>query len=162
MASDKDVPQNRSVVQAQPNLELWPFVAVVQASHTPTILTDPRLPDNPIIFANDAFLRLTGYGRDEILGRNCRFLRGPETDRETSKAVWSAASAWSQLSPSNGMSQAMPGASQSGAPVSAPRSFRAARAAPTVLSSRSAAAGSAIRVRTLFMEASAGEGRPPL
>lgn len=90
MASDKDVPQNRSVVQAQPNLELWPFVAVVQASHTPTILTDPRLPDNPIIFANDAFLRLTGYGRDEILGRNCRFLRGPETDRETSKAVWSA------------------------------------------------------------------------
>lgn len=90
MASDKDAPQNRTVVQAQPNLEIWPFVAVVQASHTPTILTDPRLPDNPIIFANDAFLRLTGYGREEILGRNCRFLGGPETDREASKAVRNA------------------------------------------------------------------------
>ncbi|UEM25346.1 PAS domain-containing protein (plasmid) [Skermanella mucosa] len=90
MAADKGAPQNRSVVQAQPNLESWPFVAVVQASHTPTTLTDPRLPDNPIIFANDAFVRLTGYGRDEILGRNCRFLGGPDTDREASNAVRNA------------------------------------------------------------------------
>nr|AHZ63907.1 phototropin [Entransia fimbriata] len=44
------------------------------------VITDPRLPDNPIIFASDAFLQLTEYGREEILGRNCRFLQGPDTD----------------------------------------------------------------------------------
>jgi PAS domain S-box-containing protein len=87
MAPHEDTSQTRSVVQAQPNLEVWPFVAMVQSSHTPTVLTNPHQPDNPILFANDAFLRLTGYGRDEVLGRNCRFLSGPETDREISNEV---------------------------------------------------------------------------
>uniref|UniRef100_A0A126WXJ8 non-specific serine/threonine protein kinase n=1 Tax=Ceratodon purpureus TaxID=3225 RepID=A0A126WXJ8_CERPU len=45
------------------------------------VITDPRLPDNPIIFASDEFLELTEYTREEILGRNCRFLQGPDTDR---------------------------------------------------------------------------------
>ncbi|KAI8027514.1 Phototropin-2 [Camellia lanceoleosa] len=47
------------------------------------VITDPRLPDNPIIFASDSFLELTEYTREEILGRNCRFLQGPETDQGT-------------------------------------------------------------------------------
>nr|AML77973.1 putative LOV domain-containing protein [Mammea americana] len=47
------------------------------------VITDPRLPDDPIIFASDSFLELTEYTREEILGRNCRFLQGPETDRAT-------------------------------------------------------------------------------
>ncbi|GAA4001367.1 hybrid sensor histidine kinase/response regulator [Sphingomonas humi] len=46
------------------------------------ILTDPRQPDNPIVFANKAFLDLTGYEEKEVLGRNCRFLQGPRTDQE--------------------------------------------------------------------------------
>nr|AML79132.1 putative LOV domain-containing protein [Phaeoceros carolinianus] len=45
------------------------------------VITDPRLPDNPIIFASDHFLELTEYTREEVLGRNCRFLQGPDTDR---------------------------------------------------------------------------------
>ena len=57
-----------------------PFIASVRATRTATLITDPRLADNPIVFANDAFCRLTGYSREEILGRNCRFLQGPETD----------------------------------------------------------------------------------
>ena len=44
------------------------------------LVTDYRAPDNPIVFANDAFCRLTGYAREEILGLNCRFLQGPDTD----------------------------------------------------------------------------------
>ncbi|GEO43382.1 signal transduction histidine kinase [Skermanella aerolata] len=71
-------------------MEAWPFVAVVQASHTPTELTDPQQPDNPIVFANEAFLQLTGYGHDEIVGRNCRFLSGPGTDCEVSDQVRTA------------------------------------------------------------------------
>ncbi len=43
-------------------------------------LSDPNQPDQPIVFANRAFRRLTGYDENEILGRNCRFLQGPRTD----------------------------------------------------------------------------------
>jgi PAS domain S-box-containing protein len=57
-----------------------PFVSAVRATRMPMIVTNPRLPDNPVVFANEAFIRLTGYRREEILGRNCRFLQGPESD----------------------------------------------------------------------------------
>ncbi|MER2195058.1 PAS domain S-box protein [Methylobacterium brachiatum] len=56
-----------------------PFAAAVRATRMPMVITDPRLPDNPIVYVNDAFVRLTGYAREEIIGRNCRFLQGPET-----------------------------------------------------------------------------------
>ncbi|XP_050235380.1 phototropin-1 [Mercurialis annua] len=51
------------------------------------VITDPRLPDNPIIFASDSFLELTEYSREEILGRNCRFLQGPETNPATVRKI---------------------------------------------------------------------------
>nr|AML77344.1 putative LOV domain-containing protein [Trigastrotheca pentaphylla] len=51
------------------------------------VITDPRLPDNPIIFASDSFLELTEFSREEILGRNCRFLQGPETDQATVQKI---------------------------------------------------------------------------
>jgi len=57
-----------------------PFAAAIRATRMSMIITDPRKPDNPIVFANDSFLRLTGYAREEIMGRNCRFLQGPDTD----------------------------------------------------------------------------------
>jgi sigma-B regulation protein RsbU (phosphoserine phosphatase) len=43
-------------------------------------ISDARLPDNPLIYANEGFERLTGYSVRNILGRNCRFLQGPKTD----------------------------------------------------------------------------------
>lgn len=57
------------------------------------IITDPKQADNPVIFANDSFCRLTGYARSEILGRNCRFLQGPETDPETVRRIHDAVAA---------------------------------------------------------------------
>ncbi|WP_244936705.1 PAS domain-containing protein [Methylobacterium currus] len=57
-----------------------PFLAAFRASATPMVMTDPALPDNPIVFTNDAFCQLTGYAAEEVLGRNCRFLQGPDTD----------------------------------------------------------------------------------
>jgi PAS domain S-box-containing protein len=60
-----------------------PFAAAVRATRMAMIITDPRQIDNPIIYANDAFLRLTGYTRLEVMGRNCRFLQGPGTDLDT-------------------------------------------------------------------------------
>ncbi|WP_165190723.1 histidine kinase dimerization/phosphoacceptor domain -containing protein [Caulobacter soli] len=59
-----------------------PFAAAIRATRMAMIVTDARQADNPIIFANDAFLALTGYQRDEVIGRNCRFLQGPDTDRD--------------------------------------------------------------------------------
>jgi PAS domain S-box-containing protein len=44
------------------------------------VISDPNQPDNPLIYVNDGFERLTGYSRSEVLGRNCRFLQGAETD----------------------------------------------------------------------------------
>lgn len=53
---------------------------MIANSQVAAVITDPRLPDNPIIECNDAFVALTGYAREEVSGRNCRFLAGPETE----------------------------------------------------------------------------------
>ncbi|WP_221234736.1 histidine kinase famiy protein [Sphingomonas aerophila] len=58
------------------------FFAAIEMTRMPMILTDPHKPDNPIVFANKAFLDLTLYEESEVLGRNCRFLQGAQTDRE--------------------------------------------------------------------------------
>ncbi|MGG5888277.1 HWE histidine kinase domain-containing protein [Falsiroseomonas sp. HC035] len=58
-----------------------PFAAAVRATRMPMLITDPHQNDNPIVFVNAAFSKLTGYSYDEIIGKNCRFLQGPETDR---------------------------------------------------------------------------------
>lgn len=47
------------------------------------VLSDPRLPDNPIVFATPGFYKLTGYTQEQVLGRNCRFLQGPGTSPKT-------------------------------------------------------------------------------
>ncbi|MCJ2127582.1 hybrid sensor histidine kinase/response regulator [Methylobacterium sp. E-045] len=54
--------------------------SVIEKTRMPMILTNPRLPDDPIVFANRAFQQLSGYSADELLGRNCRFLQGPDTN----------------------------------------------------------------------------------
>ncbi len=46
-------------------------------------ISDVSLPDNPIIYANGGFERMTGYGSQEVIGRNCRFLQGVDTDAHT-------------------------------------------------------------------------------
>jgi PAS domain-containing protein len=43
-------------------------------------VSDPSLPDNPIVYASHGFIKLTGYTMDKVIGRNCRFLQGPGTD----------------------------------------------------------------------------------
>ena len=55
--------------------------AAVGAAQDAIILTDCGLPDNPIIAINPAFTRVTGYSAAEVVGRNCRFLQGPDRDQ---------------------------------------------------------------------------------
>lgn len=56
------------------------LLSTIAKSPIASVISNPRLPDNPIIAVNDAFCALTGYRDDEIIGRNCRFLAGPATE----------------------------------------------------------------------------------
>ena len=56
------------------------FIKALQTAQQNFVVTDPSLPDNPIVYASAGFYQLTGYTQDQVLGRNCRFLQGPATD----------------------------------------------------------------------------------
>jgi PAS domain S-box-containing protein len=53
----------------------------VAASSNGIVITDPNLPDNPIVYVNPAFEKTTGYTMEEAIGRNCRFLQGEDRDQ---------------------------------------------------------------------------------
>ncbi len=53
----------------------------VAASSNGIVITDPNLPDNPIVYVNPAFEKTTGYTMEEAMGRNCRFLQGEDRDQ---------------------------------------------------------------------------------
>ena len=63
-----------------------PFELIAN-SKIAAVVSNPRLPDNPIIECNKAFEELTGYDREEIIGRNCRFLRGAGTEPELTESL---------------------------------------------------------------------------
>src|SRR5215207_3056213 len=55
----------------------------VAASSNGIVITDPRMPDNPIVYVNPAFERISGYPMDEVLGHNCRFLQADDRDQSS-------------------------------------------------------------------------------
>ncbi|MGI4877365.1 MAG: PAS domain-containing protein [Janthinobacterium lividum] len=65
--------------QAMADLRELSAIAI-DRTRMPMVISDPRLPDNPIVLANRAFLESTGYSAAEVIGRNCRFLQGTDTD----------------------------------------------------------------------------------
>lgn len=60
--------------------EDYGLIAAIRAAQRAFCITDPHLADNPIVFASQGFLELTGYTSDQVISRNCRFLQGPGTD----------------------------------------------------------------------------------
>ena len=62
--------------------ELGPFVVAAETTRMPMVFTDAKVADNPIIFANDAFLKLTGYDRDELLAQGFNFLLADDSDHK--------------------------------------------------------------------------------
>ncbi|CAM9610101.1 unnamed protein product, partial [Sphacelaria rigidula] len=61
----------------EPDFHLMQALMESQQNFT---ISDPSMPDNPIVFASPGFLKMTGYTMQAVLGRNCRFLQGPGTD----------------------------------------------------------------------------------
>ena len=71
---------NDSVSGAPASADEHHLRQLIEVSPIACVLTDMRVDDYPIIAVNAAFVELTGYPADEIVGRNCRFLSGPSTD----------------------------------------------------------------------------------
>lgn len=65
------------------------FAALIEDDETEmsVVFSDPSLPDNPMIHVSEEFERQTGYTPEEAVGRNCRFLQGPETDPHAVEAI---------------------------------------------------------------------------
>lgn len=68
----------RDAARILPAIDLSPIASVI---------SNPRLPDNPLVAVNDAFCALTGYRRGDVVGRNCRFLAGPQTEPWLTDAI---------------------------------------------------------------------------
>ena len=69
---------------------LGPFVVAAETTRMPMVFTDAKVAGNPIIFANDSFLELTGYDRDEVLAQNFNFLLASGTDEKTLRQIETA------------------------------------------------------------------------
>ena len=64
-----------------------PVLESIRHSPIATVVSDPNEADNPLVAVNQAFLELTGYTEEEVIGRNCRFLRGPDTENTQTKKL---------------------------------------------------------------------------
>eukprot|EP00605_Chrysophyceae_sp_TOSAG23-4_P001144 GSChrysophyteH1.ASY1.ANO1.1251.1 assembled CDS len=63
------------------------LVKAMQAAQQNFVISDPNQPDNPIIFASAGFLSLTGYTKEQVIGRNCRFLQGAATEPAAVRSI---------------------------------------------------------------------------
>src|SRR5215203_5920023 len=61
--------------------ETWSREQALAAGRDAIVITDSNEPDNPIVYANPAFERITGYSMEEVVGKNCRFLQGEDRDQ---------------------------------------------------------------------------------
>ena len=71
---------------------LIPYVLtqILDACVNGVTLSDPDLPDNPIVYANQAFEAMSGYSQEDIVGRNCRFLQGADRNQEALDTIRAA------------------------------------------------------------------------
>jgi PAS domain S-box-containing protein len=76
--------QEQQLLLGHSDFELVESLAKSQQSF---VLSDPRQVDNPIVYASCSFLRLTGYTREQVIGRNCRFLQGIHSDADQVAAI---------------------------------------------------------------------------
>jgi len=81
------------VVEKDPEMIPTVLAQILDNCVNGVTLSDPDLPDNPIVYANEVFVRMTGYERDEIIGHNCRFLQCDDHDQPALEEIRAAMSA---------------------------------------------------------------------
>lgn len=69
------------------------LVKVLDYTRVGVLITDPDLEDNAIVYVSEGFSKMTGYSRDEVLGTNCRFLQGADTEKSQVDALRQAIAA---------------------------------------------------------------------
>ncbi|CAN0078209.1 unnamed protein product, partial [Laminaria digitata] len=76
-SDDEDESKEPNCLLLEPDFQLMQALMDSQQNFT---ISDPSMADNPIVYASQGFLTLTGYTIQNVIGRNCRFLQGPGTD----------------------------------------------------------------------------------
>nr|AML77069.1 putative LOV domain-containing protein [Sargassum integerrimum] len=76
-SDEEDEAKEPNCLLLEPDFQLMRALMESQQNFT---ISDPSMPDNPIVYASQGFLNLTGYTIQNVIGRNCRFLQGPGTD----------------------------------------------------------------------------------
>lgn len=75
------------VAEKDPGLIPQVLSTILDSCVNGVTLADPDLPDMPIVYVNKAFESITGYSREEVIGRNCRFLQGEDGNQEGRAAI---------------------------------------------------------------------------
>ncbi len=88
-----DVKKNINNKISAPKIDSELLSKVMDATNTGIVITDNNLPDNPIIYCNPAFEKISGYTRSEIIGHNCRFLQGKDRGQEQRSIIAKAIAA---------------------------------------------------------------------
>lgn len=83
-----DTPEKQDITGHEPQAE--DIVRAIDEAPVGMTLTDPSLPDNPVVYINEAWEEVTGYSSEEVLGRNLRMLQGPETDSDSVRTLATA------------------------------------------------------------------------
>jgi len=78
------------VVEKDPGMIPKVLAQILDSCINGVALSDPDLPDNPLVYVNEVFLRMTGYAREEVLGRNCRFLQGDDREQPALEEIRAA------------------------------------------------------------------------
>ena len=88
---DDNAAKAKSLFQPEKRLCERDYIILDMLNSTPEsvsfCITDPNLPDNPVIYISSGFTKLTGYEFDDIVGRNCRFLQGEKTSAADVKRI---------------------------------------------------------------------------
>ncbi|NTW50064.1 MAG: PAS domain-containing protein [Chlorobiales bacterium] len=72
------------------NIDKSILIEAMEKTAEGVAISDAQQPDNPLVFVNEGFEKITGYSREEIIGKNCRFLQGPNTDPEVTAVIRAA------------------------------------------------------------------------
>ncbi len=93
MSADRLRPLHGEGLPSTDRLREDVFASAVSSTRMAMVVADPNQPDCPVVFCNRAFLDLTGYTEAEVIGRNCRFLQGRDTDPATVRRIREASRA---------------------------------------------------------------------